>query len=163
MESHNSNTERHPRDAGFVASALRPEGERFCLIRARVEQFVPRGTVTSIRTAIAHVLRHAPWMTEEDVRRDLERTGVSRADVDRQLARARALREWAPEYVLEHVTAIGHCTTEGQRVVRRTDRTGTRPFERMYVLRCERCGHEHECGGGDIHRCRCSICDVAIE
>jgi hypothetical protein len=147
----------------FVASAMMPDGERFCILRPEAGAFFPRGTVTTVRAAVEDYMRAVPWLTEDDLRRDLESAGLTTVDVERQLERARALREHPPEYVLEHMTAIGHRTAHGQVVMRKTERAGAGPFGRVYALRCERCHYEHDSDGGDIHRARCPHCEASIE
>jgi hypothetical protein len=83
-------------------------------------------------------------------------------EIDRQLSRARALRQWAPDHVFERMTTIGHVNEHGQEVVARTNASGRMPFDRVYQIRCTRCGHRHESDGGEIHKSRCPICPPGV-
>lgn len=55
-------------------------------------------------------------------------------------------------------TAEGFMNSNGQQVVRRTDRPGTDHLQVVYVLRCTKCGHMYGANGSDIHLRRCPEC-----
>ncbi len=52
-------------------------------------------------------------------------------------------------------TEVGYVNVNRQRVVRRTTLAGSIPGQRIYVLRCERCGFEYGANGCDIHERKC--------
>ncbi len=55
-------------------------------------------------------------------------------------------------------TSIGYENRNGQKVVRRTDLSGNDHLQRVYVLRCAKCGCEYGANGSDIFERRCPKC-----
>jgi len=55
-------------------------------------------------------------------------------------------------------TAVGHRNRNGQVVVKPTKLAGNDFNQKIYVLRCERCGHEYGANGSDIHLRLCPNC-----
>ena len=58
----------------------------------------------------------------------------------------------------ERTTDIGYVNLNEQVVVRSTDLQGNRPGQRVYVLKCGRCGAQYGANGGDIYLRRCPSC-----
>jgi hypothetical protein len=56
-------------------------------------------------------------------------------------------------------TAIGYVNRNGQTVVEATELPGTDHLQKIYVLRCGRCGYEYGANGSDIFERRCPRCD----
>ena len=57
-------------------------------------------------------------------------------------------------------TEPGYRNTKGQVVLRRTDQPGNDQNQKVYVLRCDDCGHEYGANGSDIWQRRCPRCDA---
>ncbi len=55
-------------------------------------------------------------------------------------------------------TTIGFVNPHGQENIRATDLPGTDHLQKIYVLRCQHCGHEYGANGSDIHLRRCPEC-----
>ena len=55
-------------------------------------------------------------------------------------------------------TRTGYRNRNGQVVVRPTGLPGTDHMQYIYVLRCEKCGHDYGANGSDIHCRRCPLC-----
>jgi hypothetical protein len=104
------------------------------------------------------VTRVVRSLSEGEVRHALAADGFSEQEIEKKFIQARTFREWAPTHVMERMTAIGHRTERGQVVLAKTDEQGSHPFDRVYVLQCERCGHEHRSDGSRIHDARCPFC-----
>lgn len=47
-------------------------------------------------------------------------------------------------------------------MIRKTRLAGTLHNQRVYVLRCNGCGHEYGADGCDIHLRRCPICEGGV-
>ena len=58
----------------------------------------------------------------------------------------------------ERTTDVGYENLNRQRVIRHANVPGDRPGERVYVLKCSRCGAEYGAIGSDIHLRRCLAC-----
>jgi hypothetical protein len=134
--------------------------ERFVIVRP--EMFMQEGALPSsledARERWKRVLEQITPQSEEEIRHELAGAGLTADEIDKQFARARHIFEHPPEVVWERTTAAGSRNASGQVVVRKLDVPGTGPFERLFVLRCEACGHEHQAGGADVHRARCPKC-----
>lgn len=52
-------------------------------------------------------------------------------------------------------TEIGYVNRNRQTVIHKTDFAGTDHGQKVYVLRCGVCGHEHGANGSDIFQRRC--------
>jgi len=55
-------------------------------------------------------------------------------------------------------TRIGFVNRNGQVNVRATDLPGNDHLQKIYVLRCEHCGHEYGANGSDIFQRKCPNC-----
>jgi uncharacterized Zn finger protein len=55
-------------------------------------------------------------------------------------------------------TEAGYRNRRDQEVVRQTGHEGNLPGQRLYILRCHRCGHEYGANGCDIHIRKCPQC-----
>jgi hypothetical protein len=55
-------------------------------------------------------------------------------------------------------TDVGYLNRNDQTVLRATGLPGTDHFQRIYALRCGRCGHEYGANGSDIHLRKCPKC-----
>jgi hypothetical protein len=153
-----------------VFSTLEPAGERFFVIdfdvRAEFAEHLSKAwtmesgeeRVRSFREGWAEFLHRHPAFTEADTRLRLAERGLPSDEIEQKIVKARRFREWAPQSLAERTTKIGYCNVHRQTVLRKTDRFGTAPFQRVYVLRCERCGREHDVDGCDIHLARCPNC-----
>ena len=105
------------------------------------------------------VQRHTEaWLTEEQMRACLADAGLDEQEINRQFVRARAMRRWMDEHYVERPTTLGYCNEHGQTVLRRTDEPGQAPFQRVFILKCRHCGHEHGVDGCAIPGQRCPIC-----
>jgi hypothetical protein len=58
----------------------------------------------------------------------------------------------------ERTTDVGYENLNEQTVVRLTDLEGNLPGQKVYVLKCGRCGTEYGANGCDIHLRRCPAC-----
>lgn len=58
----------------------------------------------------------------------------------------------------ERTTDVGYENLNEQTVIRQTDLEGTLPGQKVYVLKCRRCGAEYGANGCDIHIRRCPQC-----
>jgi ribosomal protein L37E len=52
----------------------------------------------------------------------------------------------------------GDINNHHQRLVRKTDQPGNHPTSHIWVLACDRCGHEYGPNGFDAHERRCPHC-----
>jgi len=55
-------------------------------------------------------------------------------------------------------TDPGFENRNSQRVVRATGLLGTDHLQEVYLLRCEKCGHQYGANGSDIHERKCPKC-----
>jgi hypothetical protein len=55
-------------------------------------------------------------------------------------------------------TAVGFENSNGQMVIRQTNLSGNLPGQRLYVLKCGKCGHRYGANGGDVHNRLCPSC-----
>jgi hypothetical protein len=58
----------------------------------------------------------------------------------------------------KRTTEIGYVNRNGQTVIRATGLPGTDHLQRVYVLRCGKCGDEYGANGSDIHGRKCPSC-----
>jgi len=149
----------------FVGSTETPDGERFFVVQPEHVPNPVRLTLEERKTAWLRFVERSPLLTEEDVRRHLADTGLSADEVETQVQRARRVRATAEkwhasgeQFVWEQTTAVGYRNAGGQVVLRGTGLLGTLPFQRLYVLRCDHCGHEYGANGCDVHNRRCHYC-----
>jgi hypothetical protein len=162
-------------DSIVLVSMFEPDGERFLLIDFDlrvdfVEKFAKAFTtepaeerVRAFRQGWADFTKGRSAWTEADARVKLAERGLGSDEIEQKIVKARRFREWAPQSAWDRLTDLGYCNDHRQTVVRKTDRFGTGLFQRVYVLRCEKCGHEHDVDGCDIHVARCPNCqDLGI-
>ena len=97
-------------------------------------------------------------LTEAEARRMLAEQGFDAGDVEKKIEKARRGREWAPKTSWDWLTQVGYVNVHGQTVVRKTNRFGATPFQRVFLLRCQTCGHEYEVEGSAIHATACPDC-----
>ena len=57
-----------------------------------------------------------------------------------------------------NTTMVGYENHNRQIVVRSTNLSGNLPGQRVYVLRCGKCGHHYGANGCDAHLRRCPAC-----
>ena len=102
-----------------------------------------------------------PRLTELDVRAMLAEKGMLPDAIDTQLERARKFRTLAasvpPEIPFQRITRPGYRNRDGQEVLRKTDRSGP-DNQRVFVMRCQVCGHEYGAYGCDADIRRCPAC-----
>jgi len=146
----------------FVVSVPAPDGERFAIIRpdAMVAGMFPLKPAEGMIEAMQRFMLSAPLLTEDDLRARLEEMGLAADAVADQIQRARTMRQLheSGPWSMTRITAIGFRNREGQEVVRKTDREGSSPEQRVFVLRCSVCGHEYGCDGCDIFDRLCPTC-----
>jgi hypothetical protein len=149
----------------FVVSTPIGEDERFAIVHPEGMRIVPFAVQRSLgdwRRVFQDFVRSLAALTESELRGQLAGMGLSRDDVEAQIDRARNLHHFSGEVAWECTTAPGYRNVHGQEVVRKTATGGTRPYQRVYVVRCGGCGHEHRVEGCDVHNSRCPRCqDVA--
>jgi hypothetical protein len=154
----------------IVVSTVEADGERFFIMQPPQEMdlvaamaSVPKFTSSAeakawVRQRWEQHLHSLPALSEAGARQELAHCGFTLTDVEEKLAKARRAREWAQQTSFDWLTEIGYRNGHGQTVTRKTDRFGTRPFQRVYVMRCEDCGREHDVDGCDIPAARCPEC-----
>jgi hypothetical protein len=90
-----------------VASRSDSGGERFCILRPDRMSLFPIGSVVELPARVEASLRGVEWLPEDKIRRDLAASGLSIEDVERQFARARSMRSWLGDLVMERITTPG--------------------------------------------------------
>ena len=65
--------------------------------------------------------------------------GLDEAAVAMQIQRARTLNRFNELTSWEHVTTIGFRNRDGQEVIRKTEREGSAPGQRVFILHCTVC------------------------
>jgi hypothetical protein len=156
----------------LVLCAPAGDGERFALIRpdTLVAGSLPWGSIEAWQQAFLDVARDATWITEERLRAELFSLGLSPDDVEDHVDRARhplwfrhdgtaASRAARGSWI--RATTIGFENRHAQQVLQKTDRPGAGVGQRLFVLRCGACGHEHMCDGCDIDERTCPRCRSA--
>jgi hypothetical protein len=151
-----SNVVRPP----FVICVPMPEGERFAIIHpeAMLARTFPPKPGEKWPEAVRRYVESNRLFTEDVVRVRLAEMGLDEAAVSMQIARARKLREFNELTSWEHVTTIGFRNREGQQVIRKTDRPGGAPGQRVFILHCTVCDHEYGADGCDIYDRLCPKC-----
>jgi hypothetical protein len=150
----------------FVVSAPFGEGELFAIVRRDempIGPYLWSKSLEGFRTAMESLLQNAPILSEKDVRGRLAEMGLPGDDIDDQIDRARRVHAMnaqiaSAQFVWETTTSLGYRNGHGQEVRRKTDRPGTLPFQKVYVLHCGSCGHEYGTNGSEIHDRRCPSC-----
>ena len=151
-----SNVVRPP----FVVCVPMPEGERFAIIQpetmiARTFPPLPREQWPD---AMRRFFKEQQLLTEEDLRAKLTEIGLDEAAATAQIERARKQTALHTEFSWDHVTTIGYRNREGQQVIRKTDRAGSAPAQRVFILHCTVCDHEYGSDGCDIYDRLCPKC-----
>jgi hypothetical protein len=138
------------------------ERERFVMIdRRELFPTVPAGEPASRELWMQHFARllQQPPLDESGVRDALLQRGLSRREIDDELASAR--RKYAvmtsKPTSWEHITRTGYRNPDGQEIVRKTN-VGGPQGQRIYVMRCTVCGHQYGCYGFDADIRRCPAC-----
>jgi hypothetical protein len=151
-----SNVVRPP----LVISVPMPDGERFVIIRPDImlpRAFPPKPAETLVE-AMQRVFINEPKLTEDDLRVELAAMGFDEAAVAEHIARARRARQLNDLTSWDHVTTIGFRNRDGQELLRKKDREGRTPEQRVFILRCTVCGHEYGAEGCDIYDRLCPRC-----
>src|SRR5688572_8248329 len=151
-----SNVVRPP----FVICVPMPEGERFAIVQpetliARTFPPLPREQWPD---AMRRYLSSNRLFTEADVRAKLAEMGFDETVVSLQIQRARKQREFNERTSWDHITSIGYRNREGQLVIRKTEREGSAPGQRVFILHCTVCDHEYGADGSDIYDRLCPKC-----
>jgi hypothetical protein len=151
-----SNVVRPP----FVVCVPHPDGERFLIVRpdTMIARTFPPKPGERWPEAVQRFFRNEPQLTEADLRARLTDMGLDERAATEQIHRARRLREFNDLSSWDHITSIGFRNREGQTVVRKTDRQGNSPEQRVFVLRCTVCGHEYGAEGSEIYGRLCPRC-----
>ena len=55
-------------------------------------------------------------------------------------------------------TNPGYINSNGQEVLRSTNRAGNDHMQKVYVLRCTKCRRDYGANGSDIHERKCPYC-----
>jgi hypothetical protein len=148
----------------IVVSPCPTDGERFAVLRRdAIEDVMFAGSLpwrpfAEWQQAFEAFGRNLEWLTEDDIRAQLAGMGFGADEVEQQLTRARSIRDVKMETTWERTTTIGFRNAHRQEVIRKTDLPGVAPGQRVYVLRCGDCGHEHRSDGCDVHARRCPRC-----
>jgi hypothetical protein len=118
----------------------------------------PVASIEDMGESFARVMHAIPWVNEAEARTQLAAAGLSPRAIDEQFAAAaRKLAVMASQpTIMERITKVGYRNTDGQEVVRRTDRQ--RDGQRVFVMRCSVCGHEYGSLGCDADIRRCPAC-----
>jgi hypothetical protein len=137
-----------------------PQGERFAIIHAEtmIARTFPPQPGERWPDAVRRYVASNQLFTEERVRVQLAAMGLDEAAVSMQIQRARKLKECNERSSWDHVTAIGYRNREGQQVIRKTEREGTAPGQRVFILHCTVCDHEYGTDGCDIYNRLCPKC-----
>jgi hypothetical protein len=151
-----SNVTRPP----FVHCIPSPEGERFVIVQPEMllsRTFPPRPGERWTE-AVRRFFEGETLLTESDLRHRLAEMGLDETTASQQIERARKLTALNSVFSWEHITTIGFRNREGQEVIRKTDREGRAPAQRIFVLRCTVCDHEYGTDGCDIYERLCPKC-----
>src|SRR5262245_27277108 len=137
-----------------------PEGERFAIIRtdAMIAQTFPPPPGERWHEAMQRYWRSQQLLTEVELRARLSAMGLDEPAVTQQIQRARKVTAMNIVSSWDHVTTIGYRNRDGQLVVRKTDREGHSPEQRVFILRCTVCGHEYGTEGSEIYGRLCPKC-----
>jgi hypothetical protein len=151
-----SNVVRPP----LVVCVPLPEGERFAIISPETmlaRSFPPRAG-ESWPEAMRRYLAGNLLYTEQDLRVKLGEMGLDETAASEQILRARKMRDMNERSSWDHVTSIGYRNREGQLVIRKTERGGSAPGQRVFILHCTVCDHEYGADGSDIYDRLCPNC-----
>jgi hypothetical protein len=149
------------RDVFVVSTPIGGEDERFAILHAERMLAAPFPLPRSLgdwRRAFHDFVRSVAALREDELRSQLTGMGLLDNDIEDQIERARNLHRLSGEVAWECTTTLGYRNVYGQEVKRKTDIAGTRPYQRVYFLRCGNCGHEYGAEGCDIHDRSCPRC-----
>jgi hypothetical protein len=151
-----SNVGRPP----FVHCVPHPEGERFLLLHPEtmIARTFPPKPGERWPEAVQRFFEHEPLLTEDDLRARLREIGIEDSAATAQIERARRVSALNTEFSWDRITTIGYRNREGQEVIRKTDRVGSAPAQRVFILHCTVCDHEYGSDGCDIYRRLCPKC-----
>ena len=144
----------------FVVCVVMPEGERFAIIHPETmlaRTFPPRPG-EQWPDAIRRYFESNRLFTEDRLRARLAEMGLDEAAVSEQIRRARKLNEMNQHVSWDRITSIGYRNREGQQVIRKTERDGSTPGQRVFILHCTVCDHEYGTDGCDIYDRLCPKC-----
>jgi hypothetical protein len=144
----------------FVFCVPMPEGERFAIITPETmlaRTFPPKPGEQWV-DAVRRYFTSNQLYTENDLRIRLGEMGLDDAAASEQIQRARDMQEMNRQGSWDHVTSIGYRNREGQEVVRKTEREGSTPGQRVFILRCTVCDHEYRTEGSEIYDRLCPKC-----
>jgi len=137
-----------------------PEGERFAIVNPETmlaRTFPPRAG-ESWPEAMRRYVAGSRLYSEEDLRLKLGEMGIDETAASEQIQRARKMKDMNERTSWEHVTSIGYRNREGQLVIRKTEREGSAPGQRVFILQCTVCDHEYGADGCDIYDRLCPKC-----
>ena len=146
----------------IVLSAPLPTGERFAIVRrdALFGLFVGL-SLEDLKdlAAVADRFKALEWISERDVRTQLSVVGWPPSVIDESITTARRRAEVATSAPteIERITRIGYRNRDGQEIIRKTDLPAI-AGQRVFVMRCEVCGHEYGAYGCDADIRRCPNC-----
>jgi hypothetical protein len=148
-------------DPEVIVLAVITEGERFAVSRLdALKDAMFAGSLPwrpeEWQQAFVEFSRDLEWLPEDRVRVQLAGMGFNPDEVDHQLERARGFLD--VEFTWERTTMIGFRNVFRQEVIRKTDLAGVAEGQRVFMLRCVDCGHEHLSDGCDVHARRCPSC-----
>jgi hypothetical protein len=151
-----SNVVRPP----FVICVPLPEGERFAIIHPEtlIARTFPPLPKEQWPDAMRRYFANNQLFTEDVVRTRLSEMGLDETAVSMQIERARKIKQFNELTSWEHVTTIGFRNREGQQVIRKTEREGSAPGQRVFILHCTVCDHEYGTDGCDIYDRLCPKC-----
>jgi hypothetical protein len=145
----------------FVVCVPLPEGERFAIITPETmvtRSLLPPKAGETWPEVIRRYLAGNLLYTEQDLRVKLGEMGLDDTAASEQIQRARKMREMNERGSWDHVTSIGYRNREGQLVIRKTEREGNAPGQRVFILHCTVCDHEYGADGCDIYDRLCPNC-----
>jgi hypothetical protein len=146
----------------FIVLGALTDGERFAVTRldalndVMLAGSLPWQPFEEWQQAFEAFARDLRWLSEDAIRVQLIEMGFSTEETDQQLHRARSFLD--VDFTWERTTTIGFRNLHRQEVMRKTDRAGVAEVQRVYLLRCVECGHEHQSDGCDVHARRCPSC-----
>jgi hypothetical protein len=144
----------------FVVCVPLPDGERFAIVspESMLARTFPPKAGESWPEAMRRYVAANRLYTEADVRVKLGEMGLDETAASEQIRRARKMKDMNERTSWEHITSIGYRNREGQLVIRKTEREGCSPGQRVFILRCTVCDHEYGADGCDIHDRLCPNC-----
>ena len=148
----------------MVICVPRPDGDWFALIEteAMIALTFPPRPGEAWSDAMRRYLHAQELLTEDGIRARLAAMGLDERAATERIFQARRQTALNAKGSWDHITTIGFRNREGQLVLRKTDRDGQSPGQRVFILQCTVCNHEYGCDGCDIYDRLCPKCqDVA--